>query len=218
VLSRGGVNHAGGTIVKRIVVIGASAGGIRALRTVLGPLPRGFPAPVAVVVHTSPHSPGILDEILDRAGELPATHARDGEPLRDGHVYIAPPDYHMLVEPGLVRLTRGPRENRFRPAIDPLFRSAAQVYGPGAIGVVLTGDLDDGTAGLTVIKQLGGTAIVQNPADAAYPSMPRSALLHVDVDYVVPLVEIPALLVTLAGPTQQDAQRRHRREEAGPWI
>jgi two-component system chemotaxis response regulator CheB len=189
--------------VKRIVVIGASAGGIRALRTVLGQLPAGFPAPIAVVVHTSPHSPGVLNEILDRAGELPAAHARDGEPLRDGHVYVAPPDYHMLVEPGLVRLTRGPRENRFRPAVDPLFRSAAQVYGPGAIGVVLTGNLDDGTAGLTAIKQLGGTAIVQDPADAAYPSMPRSALLHVDVDHVVPLAAMPALLATLAGSAAQ---------------
>ena len=110
---------------------------------------------------------------------------------------MAPPDFHLLVEPGQVRVTKGPRENRFRPAIDPLFRSAAQVYGPNAIGVVLTGNLDDGAAGLWAIKQLGGVAIVQDPADAMFPSMPESALRYVDADHVVPLSEIPPLLVEL---------------------
>lgn len=197
--------------MKRIVVIGASAGGIDALRRILADLPTDFPVPIGIVIHTSPQSPSVLDEIFDRAGALPVTHARNGEPLRGGHVYVAPPDYHLLVEPGLLRVTRGPRENRFRPAVDPLFRSAAQVYGPGAIGVVLTGNLDDGTAGLAAVKQLGGTAIVQDPGDAAYPSMPRSALLHVKVDYSVPLADIAPLLVRLAG-----AELRERGEAAVP--
>src|SRR5262245_50339192 len=129
---------------RRIVVIGTSAGGIDALRHVIGALPATFEAPIAIVMHTSPESPGILPELLDRGGPLPAAHARDGEHPRRGHIYVAPPDCHLLIEPGRLRVRRGPRENRFRPAVDPLFRSAAQVYGPGAIGVILTGGLDDG--------------------------------------------------------------------------
>ncbi|HEX6974526.1 MAG TPA: chemotaxis protein CheB [Vicinamibacterales bacterium] len=188
--------------MKRIVVIGASAGGIEALRLLLGQLPGDFGAPIAIVVHTSPHAPAVLDEILDRAGTLPASHPRSGARLERGHVYVAPPDYHLVVEPGVVRLTRGPRENRFRPAVDPLFRTAAQAYGPGAIGVVLTGNLDDGTAGLAAIKQLGGTAVVQDPESAAYPSMPRSALLHVPVDHCLPVERIGELLVGLTSGTE----------------
>ena len=145
-------------------------------------------------MHTSPESPGILDDILSRAGPLPAVMARNGERLRDGVIYVAPPDRHLLIEPGTVRVTKGPKEHRFRPAVDPLFRSAAQVYGPAVIGVVLTGNLDDGTAGLWAIKQLGGTAIVQDPDDAECPSMPTHALAHVDVDYIVPLAELAPLL------------------------
>jgi two-component system chemotaxis response regulator CheB len=117
--------------------------------------------------------------------------------LKPGHIYFAPPDSHLLVEPGRVGVTKGPRENRFRPAIDPLFRSAAQVYGPAAIGVILTGSLGDGTAGLWTIKQLGGTTVVQDPADALFPAMPQSALNHVRIDYVLPLSDIPSRLVRL---------------------
>src|SRR4051812_13963699 len=182
---------------KQLVVVGASAGGIEALRAVVAGLPPDFAAPICVVLHTAPQSPGVLDAILSRAGPLPATNARDQERLVPGHIYVAPPDYHLLIEPGRVRVTKGPRENRFRPAIDPLFRSAAQVYGPAAIGVVLTGNLDDGTAGLWAVKQLGGTAIVQHPDDALFPAMPTSALRHVKVDYSVPLPELPPLLVKL---------------------
>ena len=180
-----------------LVVVGASAGGIEALREVVAALPADFSAPLCVVVHTSPESPGILDSILSRAGPLPATNGRDRERLKAGHIYVAPPDCHLVVEPGILRITKGPRENRFRPAIDPLFRSAAQVYGPGAIGVVLTGSLDDGTAGLWTIKQLGGTTIVQHPEDALFPSMPRSAMQHVRVDHAVPLSQLAGLLVQL---------------------
>lgn len=160
-------------------------------------LPADFAAPVCVVLHTSPQSPGILDAILGRAGKLPSAVAVTGARLRDGHIYVAPPDHHLLIEPGTVRLSKGPKENRFRPAVDPLFRSAAQVYGAGVIGVVLTGSLDDGTAGLWTIKQLGGIAIVQDPKDALFPSMPASALRHVNVHHVVPVHEIAPLLVRL---------------------
>jgi two-component system chemotaxis response regulator CheB len=182
---------------KHLVVIGASAGGIETLRELVAGLPRDFPAAICVVLHSSPQSPGVLGAILTRAGSLPAHNARDRERLEPGHIYVAPPDYHLVIEPGRVRVTKGPRENRFRPAIDPLFRSAAQVYGPAAIGVVLTGNLDDGTAGLWTLKQLGGTAIVQDPDDALYPSMPRSALEHVRADFTVRLAELPSLLIRL---------------------
>lgn len=182
---------------KHIVVIGASAGGIEALRELVAGLPGDFPAPVCIVLHTSPQSPGVLDAILTRSGNLGATNGRDLQRLQDGHIYVAPPDCHLLVEPGRIRVTKGPRENRFRPAIDPLFRSAAQVFGPATIGVILTGNLDDGTAGLWAVKQLGGIAVVQDPADALFPSMPDSALRHVRADHVVPLAEIAPLLVQL---------------------
>jgi two-component system, chemotaxis family, protein-glutamate methylesterase/glutaminase len=182
---------------KHVVVVGASAGGIDALRELVSGFPVDFPAPVCVVVHTSPQAPGMLDSILSRSGRLSATNARDRERLEPGRIYVAPPDCHLLVEPGLVRVTRGPRENRFRPAIDPLFRSAAQVFGPAAIGVILTGNLGDGTAGLWAIKQLGGTTVVQDPADALFPAMPRNALSNVRIDHVVPLSRIPPLLVRL---------------------
>src|SRR5262245_28426519 len=167
----------------RIVVIGGSAGGIEALKGLASQLPREFASAICVVVHTSSASPGLLPSILSRAGPLQAEHARDGQRMHAGHFYIAPADYHLMLEPGVLRLTKGPRENRFRPAIDPLFRSAAQVFGPGAIGVVLSGGLDDGTAGLHAIKRLGGTAIVQHPEDAVSPSMPINAAKHVSVDY-----------------------------------
>src|SRR3954465_1951842 len=178
----------------RIVVIGTSGGGLDALRTIVPDLPADFPAPIAIVMHTAPDSPGVLADILARVGRLPATSVTAAERLRPGTIYVAAPDYHLVIEPGRIRGTKGPKENRFRPAIDPLFRSAAQVFGPGAIGVVLTGNLDDGTAGLWAIKQLGGTAIVQDPADALFPSMPRSALRHVNVDHVVPIAGVAPLL------------------------
>jgi two-component system chemotaxis response regulator CheB len=182
---------------KQIVVIGTSSGGIEALRELVSMLPADFPAPICVVMHTAPQSPGVLDSILSRAGPLPAVNGRDGDRLRPGHIYVAPPDCHLLVEPGLIRVTKGPRENRFRPAIDPLFRSAAQVYGPRAIGVILTGSLDDGTAGLWTIKQLGGIAIVQDPRDAMFPDLPQHALDQVAVDHAPPLAEVAPLLVRL---------------------
>jgi two-component system chemotaxis response regulator CheB len=181
----------------QLIVVGTSAGGIEALRELVAALPADFPAGLAVVMHTAPESPGVLHDILSRVSRLPATSPSSRDRIKAGHIYVAPPDHHLLVEPGHLRVTKGPKENRFRPAIDPLFRSAAQVYGPRAIGVILTGNLDDGTAGLWAIKQLGGTAVVQDPTEALYPSMPQSALSHVAVDHCLPLAAIAPLLIRL---------------------
>jgi len=195
-------------VPKDIIVVGASAGGIEALRTLVAGLPGDLAASLFVVLHTSPQSPGVLDEILKRAGPLPALMGRDGERIRPSRIYVAPPDHHLLIEPGIVRVTRGPKENRFRPAVDPLFRSAAQVYGPRVIGVILTGGLDDGTAGLWTVKRLGGTAIVQDPEEAIVDSMPRSALKHVKVDYCLPVAEIAPRLVRLVSePAEEGAYK-----------
>lgn len=183
---------------QRLVVIGTSSGGIETLIELTRALPATFAAPIAIVMHTAPESPGILAEILSRHGTLVAEQAANGDRLQAGRIYVAPPDHHLLIEPGRLRLSKGPRENRFRPAIDPLFRSAAQAFGPAAIGVILSGNLDDGVAGLWAIKQLGGTAVVQHPADAICASMPENAMAHVAVDYVVPMSDMPPLLTTLA--------------------
>ena len=186
-----------GGYLNRIVVVGTSSGGVDALRELTSALPGDFAAPICIVIHTSPDSPGLICELLSRVSRLPVVSPRRLELLQAGKIYVAPPDWHLLVEPAHVRVTKGPKENRFRPAIDPLFRSAARAFGPAAIGVILTGNLDDGTAGLATIKQSGGTAIVQDPSDAVYPSMPESALRHVEVDYCVSLRQIAPLLVDL---------------------
>ena len=175
----------------KIVVIGASAGGVDALMDVARNLPRDLRAPILVVLHIPADSPSLLAQILERQGNVPAKTAEDGEKLRNGTIYVAPPDFHLLVhKKGIVRLARGPRENRHRPAVDPLFRSAALAYGSGAIGVILTGSLDDGTAGLLAIKNCGGYTIVQDPKDAVYPGMPQSAIENVDIDRCAPLAAI----------------------------
>ncbi|RJF95115.1 chemotaxis protein CheB [Noviherbaspirillum saxi] len=165
----------------RIVVIGASAGGLDALRRLLGRLPVNFPAPILVVLHIGSHY-SVLPKILENDISLPVRHAEDNEPLVPGVVLFAPPDRHLLLEDGMVHLSKGAKENFSRPAIDPLFRSAAVFYRENAIGIILTGFLDDGTIGLQAIKAYGGVALVQNPDEADEPSMPRSALDHVDVD------------------------------------
>jgi two-component system chemotaxis response regulator CheB len=186
------------------VVIGASAGGIEAMTTIAAGLPSSFAAPICVVIHSAPSSPGTVDRILGRAAVLPVATAASDVRVERGHIYVAPLDYHLVLEPGRLRLSKGPRENRSRPAIDPLFRSAAQVYGPGAIGVILTGNLDDGTAGLWAVKERGGIAIVQDPADAQFPSMPESAIRHVAVDHVLPVSDMAALLARLvAAPVRE---------------
>lgn len=183
---------------KDIIVIGASSGGIEALKKIVAELPKGLRASIFVALHTAPYSLGTLPEILEYAGPLSASNAKDWEEIKPGHIYVAPPDHHLLVErTGYVRTTRGPKENRFRPAIDPLFRSAAHAFGPRVIGVILTGWLDDGTAGLWAVKQRGGTSIVQNPEEAYAPAMPMNAIKHVEVDHIVRLEDIASLLVRL---------------------
>jgi two-component system chemotaxis response regulator CheB len=165
-----------------IIVIGASAGGMDALQNLVRGLPPDLPAALFVVWHIPAHSVGVLPDVLTRAGPLPAAHARDGEPIEPGRIYVAPPDRHLVLEPGRVRLTHGPKENHFRPAVDPLFRSAAVAYGPRVIGVMLSGALNDGTAGMWAIKDRGGLTVVQEPDEALYPSMPTSVLEYVAVD------------------------------------
>ena len=179
---------------KDIVVVGASAGGMGALERLVAGLPADFPAALFVVWHLPAGVRSVLPQVLQRAGPLPACNPSDGDRIEPGRIYVAPNDRHLLLEKGYMRVTRGPKENRFRPAVDPLFRSAAYVYGPRVIGVVLTGALDDGTAGLWAIKLRGGTAVVQDPEDAQHRSMPLNALDNVEVDYKVPAGELGPLL------------------------
>jgi two-component system, chemotaxis family, protein-glutamate methylesterase/glutaminase len=191
-----------------IIVVGASAGGLEVLQKLVAGLPRDLRASVFIVLHTGPDSPGLLGGILDKVCPMPVETPNDHERIQPGKVYVAKPDRHLIIEPGTICLSSGPKENRFRPAIDALFRSAAQVYGPRVVGVILSGGLDDGTAGLWAIKQLGGTAIVQDPNEALYPSMPKSAMQYVDVDYCVPIAEIPPLIVRLSQTEPDEGGRR----------
>lgn len=181
-----------------IIVVGASAGGVEALTTLVRGLPADLPAAVFVVLHIPATSTSMLPQILSRAGALSAYHPADGDPIRHGKIYVAPPDRHLLVDQDIVRVIQGPRENACRPAVDPLFRTAARAYGPRVSGVVLTGGLDDGTAGLLAIKRRGGIAVVQDPATALVSSMPESALRYVEVDHCATLAELAPLLTRLA--------------------
>ena len=202
-----------------IVVVGASEGGLDALRSLVSGLPGTLKAALFVVLHVGTHR-SHLPRLLTFNGSLLVAHPRDGDRIHAGNIYIAPPDQHLVVERGHVRLTQGPRENWARPAIDPLFRSAAQAYGSRVIGVILSGRLNDGTAGLYEVKRQGGTTVVQDPDDAVNPGMPRSALAHVAVDHRVPLAGIPALLVRLvaagaANPNGDAGPAPARRRGAG---
>ncbi|CAG9219421.1 CheB methylesterase [Paraburkholderia caribensis] len=188
----------------RIFVIGASHGGIEALSKLFGQIPADFPAPIFVTQHIGADSLGGLPRILGRAGKLPVAHPANMEIIQSGKVYVAPPDSHMLVQRGYVWLSRGPRENHTRPAIDPLFRSAASAYGPAVVGVVLTGHLDDGRSGLMAIKDRGGIAVVQDPVEALAPSMPRSAQAHVCIDHCCKLTEMGKPLVNFADDDPSD--------------
>jgi two-component system, chemotaxis family, protein-glutamate methylesterase/glutaminase len=189
-----------------IVVIGASAGGVQALCEVMDGLPPNLPAAVFVVLHLAPHGHSALPAILSRLGCLPASHPADGEEIRPGRIYVAPPDRHLEVEDSHIQLSRKASENGHRPAVDVLFRTAARSFGPRVVGVVLTGNLDDGTAGLAMIKRCGGKAVVQDPKDADYPSMPESAIANVAVDHVLPLGDIAAMIRRLVyePPTPED--------------
>ena len=189
-----------------IVAIGGSSGSITAIREICSGLPADFPAAVLIVIHVGASGRNFLAQIVDAHAVLPVTTAVDGERIERGHVYIAPADHHMLAIDGEIRLGRGPRENRTRPAIDPLFRSVAISCGTRAVAGVLTGYLDDGASGLADVKRCGGITFVQNPSDAAAPEMPLNALRASDVDYRAPLADIAALLVDLV------------RQESGPAV
>jgi two-component system chemotaxis response regulator CheB len=183
---------------RNIIVIGASAGGFDVIKQVITGLPANLDAAVFIVWHLSPDTIGVLPNVLNKLGALPATNAKDFEHIKMGHIYIAPPDRHMLLEADHIRVTKGPKENRFRPAVDPLFRSAAYTFGNRVIGVVLSGALDDGTSGLWTIKERGGITIVQDPKEAIVPSMPFNALKEVNVDHILPAGEIGPLLTSLS--------------------
>jgi two-component system chemotaxis response regulator CheB len=181
-----------------VLAVGASAGGVEALLFLAKNLPRDFPASVLVTIHLPRHSPSLLDEVLSRAGPLPAAFALEGEQLKKGHIYIAPPDRHLLLDGNdRLELGVGARENNARPAIDPMLRAAAICCGFRAVGVVLTGAMGDGASGLWTLHQCGGVTVVQDPTDAAFAEMPLTALNRAAPDHVVPLAEMPALLRSL---------------------
>lgn len=188
-----------------IIVVGASLGGVEAIPQLVARLPADLRAAVFIVMHLHPDAPSYLVRRLNEVGRLRAAEARDGEPVEMNRIYVAVPDRHLGLEGNRIRLSRGPRESHARPSVDVLFRSAAFSHGARVIGVVLTGMLDDGTAGLWAIKDRGGLAIAQSPEDAAYPSMPLSAIRHVAVDYILRLVEIPEVLRAL---TDADVRER----------
>jgi two-component system chemotaxis response regulator CheB len=202
-----------------VVVIGASAGGVEALRELARGLPAAFPAAIFIVVHIPTDAPSMLPQILTRSGPLPAYHAKDGDPIRPGRIYVAPPNQHLLIKPGAAWVIYGPKENGHRPAIDPLFRTAARAYRNRVIAVVLSGNLNDGSHGLRLVKGLGGTAVVQDPDDALYPGMPSAAIEHADVDHVFPISAMADLLTRLTRekiPEEPDVPRLDEVESERP--
>jgi two-component system chemotaxis response regulator CheB len=190
-----------------VIAIGASAGGLEALQRVVGGLPPGLPAALFIVVHHAPYFESVLPEILGRGGPLPASHARDGEEIRPGHIYVAPQDRHLLLQVGAVAVRFGPKVNRFRPAIGPLLRTAADAYGSRAVGVLLSGGMTDGVAGLLAVKRVGGVTVVQDPADAIINALPYHAISTVEVDHIVPASEMGKLLGQLAREPADEGTR-----------
>ena len=181
--------------IKRMIAVGTSAGGLDALIRLIAPLPKNFPAPIFVVQHMAADATGeVLVGALNKRGRLKCKHPQNGEKFQPGQIYVAPPDHHMLITKERIIISKGARENRSRPAIDPLFRSAAVAYGAKVVGVLLTGYLDDGTSGLVAIKRCGGTCVVQKPTDAAYPDMPQNALNNLTPDYCLPVSAMGELL------------------------
>jgi len=193
------ISGSGTELVRDIVVVGASLGGIDALGRLVSRFPEGWRASVFIVQHSDPRFSSDLPGLLSRRGPLPATYAFHGEAIAPGHIYVAPPDNHLELRPGFLRVVRGPRENGHRPAVDALFRSAALAYGPRVVAALLTGYRDCGTAGLLSVKARGGLALIQDPAEAAAPEMPLSALAHVEADYVGTIAQLADRLGTLIG-------------------
>ncbi|MFH5923876.1 chemotaxis protein CheB [Roseomonas xinghualingensis] len=184
---------------RNIIAIGGSLGSTAVLRRLLSDLPADLPAAVLITTHMPTNGTSYLSEVLSGSSALPVSQAVDGQPIQPGHIYVAPPDRHLLAIDGMLALGTGPRENMSRPAIDPLFRSVAFTYGPQAIGVILTGLLNDGASGLHAIKGRGGVSVVQHPLDAEAPDMPRAALETLDVDHVATADNLAGLLTSLVG-------------------
>jgi two-component system chemotaxis response regulator CheB len=185
-----------------IIVIGSSSGGVEALVELVRGLPKGFPASIFVVCHIAPHARSVLPEILSRSGPVLAVPAVDNEPFYPGQIYVAPPDRHLLIIDGRMQVVRGPRENHHRPAIDPLFRSAARACGSRVVGVILSGGMTDGVAGLLAVRTAGGVSVVQDPRDAKVAALPQSATELAGADHIVPAAQLAPLLTTLiSGPT-----------------
>jgi two-component system chemotaxis response regulator CheB len=208
--------------MSKLIVIGGSFGAINALKIILADLPVNFPAAILIVTHIGANN-SVLPDILGRVSQMPVRHATDGEPIIPGRILLAPPDQHLTVEMVdkrlYARLVHGPKENHCRPAIDPLFRSAAATCGVDTVGLVLTGYLDDGTVGLQAVKVCGGTAIVQDPTEAEGPEMPSSALRHVDVDMKLSLNEIGPTLVELLARTQtRGTHFEYGKPQVPDWI
>jgi two-component system chemotaxis response regulator CheB len=199
---------------RNIIVFGGSSGSFEAFKKIAAGLPKDLDASIFIVWHMSPDVGGILPHVLNRVGPIHASEARDGELVETNRIYVARPDHHLLLENSHVRVTRGPKENRFRPAVDPLFRSAAYAHGPRVIGVITSGALDDGTAGLWAVKQRGGFAIAQDPNDAEIASMPENAIREVNVDLVLPVSDIPEALATLSQEEISDALEGQMQDEA----
>jgi two-component system, chemotaxis family, protein-glutamate methylesterase/glutaminase len=188
-------------INRDIIVAGASAGGVPALIDFVKNIPSGFQASIFIVLHMPAYSESKLPQILNTAGPLEAAFAKDGEKIKKGKIYIAPNDYHLLLENNHMIVKKGPKENRFRPSVDALFRSAAYEYGPRVVGIVLSGVLNDGSSGLWTIKRQGGTAIIQDPGEAQQPQMPTNTLEYLEPDYIVPASELASVLVQLQNQT-----------------
>jgi two-component system chemotaxis response regulator CheB len=201
-----------------MVVIGASAGGLEMLLSFVSALPANLSAAVLVVLHIPAHTPTKLEQILARVSRLPVVSPNDGDAIMPGRIYVPVTDRHLLVEGNQIRLARGPKENRARPAVDVLFRSAAYFYGPRVIGIVLSGNLDDGTAGLWAIKDRGGIAIAQSPDEAQFPSMPQSAIEHVEVDYVLPVADMAATIVRLVQEPTMNVESNRNAENMSTEV
>lgn len=194
--------------VRDIIVIGASAGGFEALQTIVAGLRPDLRASVFITLHQSPRAEGVLPATLNRAGPMPAAHAEDGAPIEMGRIYVAPPDYHLVVHNGFMQLSHGPKENLHRPCINVMFRSAATAYSERVAGVLLTGLLDDGAAGLWEIQQHNGATIVQDPEEATFRSMPDSAIRGLNVQYILKLHEMAPLLTRLIKAEQGSISRK----------
>ncbi|HEV2135312.1 MAG TPA: chemotaxis protein CheB [Terracidiphilus sp.] len=180
-----------------IIAIAGSAGALQPLQTIVSGFPPDFAVSIFILIHRSAHD-GLLTDLLARKARMRVVTGRHGEPIARRTIYVAPADFHLTLGSSHMFLSRGPKINRHRPAIDPLFESAASSFGSQLIAVLLSGYLDDGTAGLAAVKQAGGMAVVQDPADAQVPNMPRNALAHVAVDQRVPAAEIAPLLLRIS--------------------